>query len=211
MNLDELLQRADIWRAGELPAGAGLASGFPALDAILPGGGWPGQGLTEILAADAGIGALRLVLPALAMLSRAGRWIIWVAPPYVPYPPALDRHGLDLDRVLVVDLPSAPPDEALWACEQALRFADCGAALLWQDALPTLRLRRLQLAAEAGGSWGLLFRPERCAALPSPAPLRLLLRPRPATVAGTGTQSGLQVILHKARGGTAGVSCELAI
>ena len=213
MTLDELFRRASIWRAGDLPAAAGLASGFPALDAILPGGGWPRTGLTEILAATAGIGALRLVLPVLATLSRAGRWIIWVALPHIPYSPALDHYGLDLNRVLIVDLPDHPVSakaEALWVYEQALRFGDCGAALLWLDEIASLHLRRLQLAAETGATWGLLFRAERHVAEPSPAPLRLTLRAQPEAVKA-GERPALQVRLHKARGAHAGMSCLLTL
>lgn len=213
MTLDELLQRACVWRAGaDTPlVRAGLASGFSALDDILPGGGWPRSGLTEILSAVTGIGALRLVLPALARLSREGRWIIWVAPPHVPYSPALHGYGLDLTRVLVVDLPE---DEAstrvqtLWAYEQALRFGDCGAALLWQDTISNLRLRRLQIAAETSSTWGLVFRPARCADQPSPAPLRLEIEALPGALASA---SSLRVSLRKARGAQAGLQCQLEL
>jgi hypothetical protein len=167
------------------------------------------------LSADTGIGALRLVLPALARLSREGRWIIWVAPPHGPYPPALLGHGLDLSRVLVVDLPedeSRTRVQALWAYEQALRFGDCGAALLWLDALSNLRLRRLQIAAEAGSTWGLVFRPASRAAQPSPAPLRLeieaLVEPSPLAV---GSPATLRVNVRKARGAQTGLHCQLEL
>jgi protein ImuA len=213
MTLDELLQRACVWRAGTgMPSTrVGLATGFSALDNILPGGGWPRSGLTEILSAATGIGALRLVLPALARLSREGRWIIWVAPPHVPYSPALHGYGLDLTRVLVVELPE---DEAsgrlqtLWAYEQALRFDDCGAALLWQDRISNLRLRRLQIAAESSATWGLVFRPAICASQPSPAPLRLEIEALPAVLASA---SSLRVSVRKARGTQAGQHCQLEL
>lgn len=214
MTLDELLQRACVWRAGT-PAAAGVPSGFAALDAILPGGGWPQGGLTEILSASTGIGALRLVLPALARLSREGRWIIWVAPPHVPYSPALHGHGLDLSRVLVVDLPDEEAStrlQTLWAYEQALRFGDCGAALLWLDAVSNLRLRRLQVAAQAGATWGLIFRALNYAAQPSPAPLRLELEALPELFAQTAVEAApLRVTLRKARGTHAGRHCQLEL
>lgn len=216
MSLDDLLQRARVWRArSSVAAAAGMASGHAALDALLPGGGWPRRGLTEILSSDTGIGALRLVLPALARLSHEGRWIIWVAPPHVPYSPALHGHGLDLSRVLVVDLPADDMNtrvQAVWAFEQALRFDDCGAALLWLDALSNLRLRRLQLAAEAGATWGLVFRPAQRASQPSPAPLRLeieaLAEPLPGALA---SPTGLRVKVRKARGAQTGMHCQLQL
>src|SRR2546430_407049 len=53
--LEEILQRHPIWRGGALAKGvAALPTGFAPLDAELPGGGWPRQGLTEILADEAG-------------------------------------------------------------------------------------------------------------------------------------------------------------
>lgn len=119
MTPNELLQGAWVWRAcSGASVAAGLASGYAALDPILRGGGWPRSGLTEVLSADTGIGALRLVLPALAGFIHEGRWIIWVAPPHVPYSPALLGHGLDLTRVLMVDLrddDASARAQALWA------------------------------------------------------------------------------------------------
>lgn len=199
------MRRAGLWRAGELSAEAGLPTGHAALDALLPGRGWPRVGLTELLAPAVGIGALRLVLPALATLAGGGAWVVWVAPPFVPYPPALRAQGLDLARVLIVDLPALPAagEDGLWVCEQALRFTACGAALMWLDDVEPLWLRRLQLAAEAGRTWGLLFRPERHARQPSAAPCRLLLEPVPAAT------EELRVTLLKARGGRHGAHCQL--
>lgn len=213
MTLEELLQRACVWRAGAgmPPVRAGLASGFSPLDNILPGGGWPRSGLTEILSAATGIGALRLVLPALAKLTREGRWVIWVAPPYVPYSPALHGYGLDLTRVLVVDLPedeASARTQTLWAYEQALRFDDCGAALLWQDRISNLRLRRLQSAAQTSSTWGLVFRPASCVSQPSPAPLRLEIEALPGVPASA---SLLRVSVRKARGAQAGLHCQLEL
>ena len=55
----------------------------------MPGGGWPTGARTEILSGRAGIGELQLVLPALAALSWAGKRVVWLAPPHLPYAPAL--------------------------------------------------------------------------------------------------------------------------
>ena len=107
MTLEELMRRARLWRAGEVSAEGGLSTGFDALDAMLPGGGWPHPGLIEILASRPGIGALRLLLPALAALGRLQQWLIWVAPPYLPNAPALEAAGLELSRVLVIDVDGA--------------------------------------------------------------------------------------------------------
>ncbi len=212
MSLQELMRRAGVWRAGELPPADARATGFATLDQALPGGGWPRVGLTEILAPTAGIGALRLVLPALARVSEEGGWIVWVSPPHIPYPPALHEAGVNLSRVLIVDLPDRSPalhEDVLWACEQALRFADCSAALLWLDDVKPLHLRRLQLAAEAGATWGVVFRPAHHAVQPSPAVLRLGLDvphedDRAADAPDGRTRNALEVTLLKARGARPG-------
>ena len=60
-----------LWRASQIGGAAQrtTASGFEALDAQLPGGGWPHGTLTELLLAQAGVGELRLLAPALAALA----------------------------------------------------------------------------------------------------------------------------------------------
>ena len=175
--LDTLLRHPAIWRGGlcAQTAGEAIASGYAALDQVLPGGGWPRGALTEILPERAGIGELRLLLPALAQLSQESGWQAWVAPRYVPYAPALAAAGIDLARVLAVHPPS--PGDAWWAAEEALRSGACSAVLAWLTAPDERRLRRLQLAAEAGRSWCVLFRPARDVGQRSPAALRLGLEP----------------------------------
>lgn len=192
-NLDSLLRRPGIWRAGEraiAPAGgAHVATGFTRLDDALPGGGLPLGALTEILHGHQGIGELRLLMPALARLSHRGKWIAMVAPPHIPYAPALANHGVDLSRILLIH-PQARHD-ALWAVEQALRNGTCGAVLAWPRRIDERSLRRLQLAAAEGGSLGALFRHDGDTA-GSPAAVRLKLSP---------ADTGLQVEILKCRGG----------
>lgn len=194
MSLDNLLQRADIWRAGQLPGTVpAVPSGYHELDEVLPGGGWPQGALTEILMARQGVGALRLLMPALARLSREARWICWVAPPHIPYAPALVAAGVDLSRVLLVH-PKAHQD-GLWAVEQSLRSGTCSAVLAWPRIDDSSVLRRLQLAAEAGDALGFLFRSQHLAARPSPAALRIAL--------DTHSDGNLSVSVLKRRGGWA--------
>jgi hypothetical protein len=73
----------------------------------------------------------------------------------------------------VVRPPSAT--EALWAAEQALSSGVCAAVFLWLKGTDDRWLRRLKLAAEAGGALGVIFRPERHRYEFSPATLRLLV------------------------------------
>src|SRR5438093_10615934 len=105
--IEEILQRHPVWRgSGFAKAVAALPTGFAALDAELPGGGWPRQGLTEVLADPPGIGELELILPALAALTGTGKRVVWVAPPHIPYAPALAAAGVDLVNLLIVAPPS---------------------------------------------------------------------------------------------------------
>lgn len=198
MNLETLLQRSDIWRGGEHDlrdraageAARAIPSGHETLDAQLPDGGWPLGALTELLSQRQGIGELRLLLPALARLSRQGRWLVWVTPPHVPYAPALTQAGIELSRLLLVRHGDAI--QQLWAMEQALRSGTCGAVLGWPAVSDNRVLRRLQLAAEAGHALGVLFRPWAMGAHASPAALRLRLE---------SASDGLVVQILKRRGG----------
>ncbi|MBI2316561.1 MAG: translesion DNA synthesis-associated protein ImuA [Betaproteobacteria bacterium] len=181
-----------LWRGADLArtAAPGVPSGFPVLDAELPGGGWPVGSLTEILRTQEGIGELRILGPALAALSAQGRHLAWIAPPYSPYAPALAAAGIDPGQLFVVR--TGNEKEALWAIEQALRSNACGAVLAWLQSPRYAELRRLQLAAEGGGrALAVLFRPEKAAAEPSPAVLRIAL----GAAAG-----GLAVRIVKRRG-----------
>src|SRR5262245_24004610 len=170
--LDQVLQNPAVWRGGDCARVAvpSVPTGFAELDVLLPGGGWPTGAITEIHVERTGIGELQLVMPAAARLTRSGRWLALIAPPYVPYAPALMEHGVKLSRLMLVRTTSA--EDSLWSCEQALRSQTCGAALAWLDRIHERDLRRLQLAAESGDASLLLFRSAR-AAPASPAALRL--------------------------------------
>ena len=64
-----------LWRASQIGTAPQrtTATGFEALDAQLPGGGWPHGVLTELLLAQPGVGELRLLAPALAAVARLGQ------------------------------------------------------------------------------------------------------------------------------------------
>jgi hypothetical protein len=133
-------------------------------------------------------------MPALSNLARAGRYIAWIAPPYLPYAPALAQRGLPLERILLIRTQTL--QQSLWATEQALRCAAIGAVLSWPAHIVDKNVRRLQLAAEAGGSLGFLYRPAEAALEPSPAALRLRLH---------AASEGMVIEIQKSRGGRAGV------
>jgi cell division inhibitor SulA/protein ImuA len=192
--LAELLRHPALWRGGDGGAPETLSTGFRALDARLPGGGWPLATLIELLVPAAGVGEIRLLLPALRGLTTAAdaepRWVVWLAPPHLPYAPALADAGLDPARMLVIR-PRAGLDR-LWAMEQALRSGACAAVLGWAGEASDAALRRLKLAAEEGRTPAFLLRPSAHRGDGSPAALRLALAAR---------DYGLDVEILKSRGG----------
>ena len=181
--LQDILRRQPVWRGGAPSASAAAAvpTGFAALDRELPGGGWPAGALTEILAAREGVGELQLVLPALAALTSQGRRIAWLAPPHLPYAPALAAAGVRLEFLTVVRAPGRR--DALWAAEQVLRAGACHALLAWLPHARYAELRRLAVAAEASPGFAALFRPPETACEASPAALRLSLEWRDGRLA----------------------------
>ena len=177
---DAVMLPAHVWRAqslGHTPE-PGLPSGFASLDAELPGNGWPLGTLTELIAREPGVGELRLLMPCLRQISREGRVIVLLAPPHLPYGPALSSFGIDLQRLLIVQATQAA--DRLWAVEQTLKSASFGCLLAWLSPERTRpeHLRRLQLAAQGTQGPVFLFRSLAAQFESSPAPLRLLLLPR---------------------------------
>jgi hypothetical protein len=170
--LAEVLRHAGIWRRGAATANAADAqpTGLAELDALLPGGGWPRGALSEILIEQDGIGECSLVLPAVATLTQARKRVALVAPPYIPYAPALAAAGIDLAQLVHIDANAA---DTHWTAEQCLRAGCCGAVLNWLPNADYRQLRRLQLAAETGAAIGFVFRPLNAANQTSPAALRL--------------------------------------
>ncbi|WP_068804491.1 translesion DNA synthesis-associated protein ImuA [Thauera phenolivorans] len=178
---DGVLHAGLVWRGDRLATGSGpvLPTGFAALDAVLPGGGWPANALVELLAERPGIGELSLLLPLMRVIG-AGRWLAWIAPPLLPHAAALEAAGVPLERLLLLDPPR--PEQALWATRQALASGSCSAVLAWPQRIDGAGLRRLQLAAEDGATPLFLFRPPAAARQASPAPLRLLLSAAPGAL-----------------------------
>jgi cell division inhibitor SulA/protein ImuA len=200
MRLEEILQSQPVWRAARIAQSPpGIPTGFADLDAALPGRGWPTGELTELLGDIQGIGELQLVLPALAALSTSGKRVVWLAPPHVPYAPALAASRVDL--VQLVMLQPRQRKDALWAAEQVLRSGATAALVAWLPRLRYIDLQRLALAAGAGRALAFLYRPAATAGESSPAALRLELQPGEAE---------LVVRLLKRRGTFGGAVLRLA-
>jgi len=104
-----------LWRGDALgsPVTRVLSSGFKALDAQLPGGGWPCGSLTEVLQVQPTVLEWRLLAPAMRSLVAQGKQIVVVGPPKAPNIPGLVHLGLD-ERHLVW-IHADKPVERLWA------------------------------------------------------------------------------------------------
>jgi hypothetical protein len=180
-----------LWRASQLARGRGrtVDTGYAALSAELPGGGWPVGALVDLLVQQAGVGEMRLLRPALSALGR-GR-IALVQPPHIPNGLGLGYIGLPLEHVMLVK--ATKTADALWSAEQILRAGSCGALVFWAQHVQTSSLRRLHLAAQSSETLFVMVRPLAAAQDSSPASLRLTLRP-----AG----DGLTVHIVKRRGPT---------
>lgn len=163
-----------VWHADELGLADAqvVATGHAALDAELPGGGWPVGAMTELLQTAPEAHVWRLLLPALAQAVQArGGPVVLIGAPYEPCGPSLAAQGLPVEALMWVR--SDAPASRLWACEQALRCADVSAVLAWLPQARVGELRRLQLAATQHDVLLFVCRPESAAQGASPARLRL--------------------------------------
>ncbi|RTL41719.1 MAG: recombinase RecA [Burkholderiales bacterium] len=188
-----------LWRGNSLGRTAEpvLASGFEALDAELPGGGWPLRAVTELLTPQAGVLEWRLLGPALrgwwagqappaprASARSASRRprpapsallrsLLLINPPHIPHLPGL--QGLGLPASALVWVTARTPAESLWAAEQAIKSQVT--VLAWLPEARPEQVRRLQVAALGSSAPAFLVRPERQRTQSSAAPLRLVVQP----------------------------------
>lgn len=141
---------------------------------LLAGGDWPRGSLVEWLSDGDGAGAMSLA--ALAFGDDVRRELLVVVDGRGEfYAPAAVALGMDF-RSTVFIRPERSAD-VLWSAEQALRTPGVGTVICQPERLSSQECRRLQLAAETGGSLGILLRPERVRNQPSFAECRLLVRP----------------------------------
>lgn len=165
------LERARIRSLREPAAAASPAGG---LHRLLPDVMSLRGGLIEWLSDAKGAGSTSLAMLASQPAVENELWVI-VDGQRELHAAGLASPLLDLRRMVLVR-PERPAD-VLWVAEQALRTRGVGAVVCEVDRLSSASFRRLQLAAETGGSLGILLRPERVRHKPSWAECRLLVRP----------------------------------
>ena len=122
---------------------AALPTGFAALDRYLPGGGWPlGRAHRSVRrplrhrrahvvdARSRGADRERTICGV-----NARKWVAWIAPPFVPYAPALQQRGVA--RRCFVDRSPDARKECLWTVEQVIRSGSSSAEC-WLGSRPPI-------------------------------------------------------------------------
>lgn len=171
-------------------ARAVVSLGSHDLDAYLPWGGLPCDGLHEVRGEGAFGWAYALAGRALA--ERRGEVLLLGPPsPLNLYPPGLIRFGIAPERVLIAD--AKAEKDRLWVLEESLRSGCFAIVVAVADSPDLTASRRLHLAAEAGESMALLL----CRTGGASA---ALTRWEASPVAGNGN-AGWRVSLQRCRGG----------
>lgn len=184
-SLEALLKsQPDLWRGRDrYTEDSSIPTGFAALDNALPARGWPVGGVTELLLDQQGIGEFSLLLPGLQRITSGqpspqadhqGQWAALINPPHIPYAPAFTNAGIQLEKLLIIN--SADDTETLWAAEQVLRSGLFGSVIAWVQRSGAQQQRRLQLAAETGKTWAIVYRPLRARKEHSPVSTRICVQ-----------------------------------
>lgn len=167
---------ACLWRADQLVVCTAptIATGWPELDAELPGGGWPCQSLTELLQPQLSGAEFRLLGAAMRQVAAAGKDIVLVGPPQSPHWPGLMQMGVEQRRLVWIQ--AETPAERLWVTEQLIKANAAGLLLVWLTQVRHEQIRRLQVLAHSCDGPVILCRTAAAAHESSAAPLRVHAR-----------------------------------
>lgn len=188
------------------PSAVAFSSGCGALDRLLPGGRLRLGMVIEWLADAPASGAGSLALRCARQACRQGGVLVVVDRCSMFYPPAAVAQGVDPRRLLVVE-PQNHRDE-LWALTQALRSPAVAAVWTPVETIDSRAFRRLQLAAQAGQTLGLLLRPPTARGQPSWADVQLGVAAWGAEHDG---RQGIAVRVLRSRGGRTGGVAHLSL
>lgn len=153
-----------------------IVSGCPGLERLLPGGGYEPGCLVEWFYSGAGGAAGSLAMLSAIAAMREGKALVVIDWEHTFYPSAAIALGVDLKRLIVVRPTSR--EDGWWSLDQALRCSAVGS--VWShlpDEMDDRLARRLQLAAETGGTLGMLLRHNRTRNRPSWADVQWQVRP----------------------------------
>lgn len=155
------LERAGVVESAVAPPA--IRFGVAAVDDALPAGGLAGGRLHELRGGGAtavpdGNAPVTAVTAGLAArcIRETGKAAAWIGSQETLFLPGLASFGIEPQDLIIV----TPKDDdgALWAAEECLRGGGLGCVVTEVRDLSLVASRRLQLAAEVGGSTGLLLR-----------------------------------------------------
>lgn len=159
--------RNDIRRvetAGRVGDVSRISSGFPAIDRLLPEGGYLRGVLVQWLT-NGGLGADYLSLVLAKQACQNGGALVVADPFNQFYPPAAAAIGINLDHLVVLrgrsldQADSQGQADFFWSIDQALRCS--GVAAVWGPLgkVDERWFRRFQLSAETSGCLGIFVQP----------------------------------------------------
>ena len=138
------------------PREAIISVGTDAIDRALPWGGLPVNGLHEVFGDAAATGFAASLLARLDTV-KSGAPILWCQTGRELYGPGIAAYGLDPNRLILVH--GRNDTDLLWAMEEGLAAPGIAGVAGVLHKVPPIAGRRLQLAAEERGRFGLLLRP----------------------------------------------------
>lgn len=145
-------QVAQLERSGRAVEGA-VGLGLPAIDNVLPDGGLAGDAVHECLGDAAAVFATLVA----ARLKGPVLWCLDTSRRENPYGPGLSSLGFDPSRLILARCRGLK--EMLWTMEEGLRSSAPSLVIAEPEAnVGLVESRRLQLAAETGGTLGLILR-----------------------------------------------------
>ena len=155
-----------------------LPTGIAELDQLLPGSGLRCGTLVEWYETDKGSGALTMALQIARSVCGTEGTLIMIDPDQELYPLAMSQLGIDLARTIFIH--PETPLQTLWALEQSLRCPGATVTICRLSDLNSQTFRRLQLAAEKGGTLAMILRSDRFEKSPSWSETRLCITPVPS-------------------------------
>jgi protein ImuA len=199
------------WERRPVQAGDGAVStGCWAVDDLFPAQGIRRGSLVEWLGTEESGRSVTFSLVVARTVTPPERAMVLIDRRRELFPLALQAMGIDHTRLTLIH-PKTECD-ALWVGEESLRCPGVGLVWMNVDRLSGTSFRRLQLAAEEGGTIGFFVRPEIAVRQPSWAEVRLKVRPiaaretslryqiELANSAGWPRRSGSEVLIDSVQG-----------
>jgi hypothetical protein len=126
------------------PIGDAISTGISSLDQMI-GGGFP-KGAITVLTGLSGAGRMSLAAKVLGEKTRQKHAVAWIDAKGTLYPPALERFGVNLSRLLMV---RPEKDRAMYAMHQIADSGVFGAIVMSGGRIGHAGLKRVQTSIEA--------------------------------------------------------------